>query len=142
MKPDIVDIVYTADEPLGAGEFIAVLEASTLAERRPVDDAQCIAAMVENADLTVTARYDGKLVGVARSVTDFSYCCYLSDLAVAREYQRRGIGTELIRRTKQQLGPTCTLILLSAPAAVEYYPRLGFERHPQAWLLDADRDIR
>ncbi len=74
MKPDIVDIVNTADEPLGAGEFIAVLEASTLAERRPVDDAQCIAAMVENADLTVTARYDGKLVGVARSVTDFSYC--------------------------------------------------------------------
>jgi ribosomal protein S18 acetylase RimI-like enzyme len=91
--------------------------------------------MVRNANLTVTAWAGEQLVGVARSVTDFSYCCYLSDLAVDREFQRRGIGRELIARTQAELGPRCNLILLSAPAAVDYYPKLGFEKHPQAWML-------
>ncbi len=128
-------IEYAIESDLAADEFVAVLKASTLAERRPVDDHACIAGMIEQADLIVTARADGALVGVARSVTDFHYCCYLSDLAVDERYQKRGIGKQLIDETQNRLGSRCTLILLSAPAAIDYYPRLGFEKHSQAWIL-------
>ena len=94
--------------------------------------------MLRHADLLVTAWSGERLVGVARSVTDFDYCCYLSDLAVDRALQGQGVGRELIRRTRERLGPRCMLILLSAPAATKYYPRLGFTRHDSAWILKAD----
>ena len=128
-------IEYATDEKIKAGEYIDVLNRSTLGARRPVDDVACIQGMLDHANLLVTARSDGKLVGVSRSVTDFHFCCYLSDLAVDQAFQRRGIGRELIRLTQEKLGPRCTLILLSAPAAVDYYPHIGFEHHPQAWVL-------
>ena len=123
---------------LSPAEFIDLLHRSTLAERRPVDDAETIAGMLANADLTVTA-WDGELlVGVARSVTDFTYCCYLSDLAVDVAYQRQGIGVELIAQTQEQLGPRCNLILLAAPAAADYYGHIGFNHHPRCWILPRD----
>jgi len=131
------DVVYTVHDAMTPDEFVAVLNASTLGERRPVDDPECIRGMVEHADLVVTARVDGRLVGVARSVTDFNYCCYLSDLAVDRAFQRRGIGRELIDRTRGAIGPHCHLILLAAPAAVDYYPHVGFTRHDSAWIIRA-----
>ena len=135
-------IHYSRDERLDAEELIDVLRRSTLGERRPIDDADCIEQMVRHADLTVTARDgEGRLVGVARSVTDFAYCCYLSDLAVDRDAQRQGIGVELIRRTREALGPRCNLILLSAPAAVGYYPRIGFESHPACFLIGRDAPL-
>ncbi len=131
-----VDFIY--NDPLTIDDFVALLEASTLAARRPVEDRECLRSMLEHANLTVCARRQGKLIGIARSVTDFSYCCYLSDLAVDREFQGQGIGRELIRLTRSRLGPRCKLLLLSAPAAVDYYSKLGFRRHPEAWYLDAD----
>ena len=119
--------------------FTDLLRRSTLAERRPVDDAEAIAGMLANADLTVTA-WDGELlVGVARSVTDFTYCCYLSDLAVDVAYQRQGIGIELIAQTQAQLGPRCNLILLAAPAAADYYGHIGSNHHPRCWILPRDK---
>ena len=127
-------VVYALEPDLGVEEFRAVLVASTLGERRPVDDEACLAGMLQHANLIVTARLAGRLAGVARSVTDFHYCCYLSDLAVDRELQGCGIGRELVDRTQSQLGPKAKLILLSAPAAVDYYPKLGFEAHPAAYL--------
>ncbi len=130
------EIEYAIEPDLSVDEFIGVLESSTLAERRPVGDRACIAGMLEHADLIVTARAGDALVGVARSVTDFNYCCYLSDLAVDERYQKRGIGKRLIDETQDRLGSKCNLILLSAPAAIEYYPRIGFEKHPQAWILE------
>jgi predicted N-acetyltransferase YhbS len=90
--------------------------------------------MCENANLIITARLDGKLIGVARSMTDFGYCTYLSDLAVDREYQRKGIGKRLIEETKKQT-PQATLILLSAPAAVDYYPKIGMKKHNHCFIL-------
>jgi GNAT superfamily N-acetyltransferase len=124
---------------LSQANFINLLHRSTLAERRPVDDAEAIAGMLANADLTVTA-WDGELlVGVARSVTDFTYCCYLSDLAVDVAYQRQGIGIELIAHTQAQLGPRCNLILLAAPAAADYYGHIGFIHHPRCWILPRDK---
>ncbi len=131
-----VEIEYAVELDLLVDDFISVLRASTLAERRPIDDRACIAGMLEHADLIVTARAKGALVGVARSVTDFHYCCYLSDLAVDERYQKRGIGKRLIDETQSRLGPQCKLILLSAPAAIDYYPKLGFEKQPQAWTLE------
>lgn len=127
-------IEYAIEARLGTDEFIDVLRASTLGERRPIGDRACIEGMLQHANLIVTAREAGRLVGVARSVTDFHYCCYLSDLAVDRDLQGRGIGRELTDRTQSQLGPKAKLILLSAPAAVDYYPKLGFELHPAAYL--------
>jgi ribosomal protein S18 acetylase RimI-like enzyme len=135
-EPENIKIEYAIENDLSVDEFIGVLKTSTLAERRPADDRACIVGMLEHADLIVTARAEGALVGVARSVSDFHYCCYLSDLAVDERYQKRGIGKRLIDETQDRLGPQCKLILLSAPAAIDYYPRLGFDKHPQAWILE------
>lgn len=123
-------ITYAVEKALSAGEFVDVLKRSGLAQRRPVAKPDVIRGMVENASLTVTAR-DGRglLVGIARSLTDFAYCCYLSDLAVDRAYQRQGIGKELMRRTKEASGgDKVSLLLLSAPDGMSYYPKAGLEK--------------
>jgi len=135
-------IRYAVGESISVDQFIDVLRRSTLAERRPVDDRDCLAGMLRHADLLVTAWEQDLLVGVARSVTDFNYCCYLSDLAVDQAYQQTGIGRELIRRTREQLGSGCMVILLSAPAATAYYPRIGFRPHDSAWVLHLADDLQ
>lgn len=137
------EIAYGVNSHITTAEFIAVLRASTLGARRPVDDVECMEGMLRHASLIVTARTqpDGELIGVARSVTDFHYACYLSDLAVDSRWQQQGVGRHLIRLTRQQLGPRCQLMLLAAPAAADYYPRLGFDHHPQAWILRPGREI-
>jgi GNAT superfamily N-acetyltransferase len=132
-----VKILYQHLRPITDQEFIDLLKRSTLAERRPIDDPNCIKAMLEHADLLCTAWDDSKLVGVARSVTDFDYCCYLSDLAVDQEYQRQGIGKGLIRLTRSMLGDKAKIILLAAPNAASYYHHIGFDRHQSAWILAA-----
>ena len=96
--------------------------------------------MLKHADLIITARDQDKLIGVARSITDFSYCTYLSDLAVDKQYQRQGIGKELIRKTKLA-APQAKLILLSAPKAVNYYPRIGMTQFQQCYLLSDAEDL-
>jgi predicted N-acetyltransferase YhbS len=112
-----------------------VLVRSTLAERRPVHDAETIRAMLKNADLIFTARIDGLLVGVSRAITDFAFCTCLSDLAVDENYQRQGIGQELIRRTHEAAGLNTTLILLAAPKAQAYYPHIGMTKHGSCWII-------
>ena len=131
------DAINYVDEPdLGVDEFVDVLRRSTLAERRPVDDRGRIARMLEHADIKLCARDSkGLLVGVARALTDFAYCCYLSDLAVDAGWQRRGIGKELIRRTHTIAGIDTTLILLSAPKAMSYYPHIGLTRSERAFTI-------
>ncbi len=129
-------IVYQIEPQLTSAEFIHVLRRSTLAERRPVDDFECIAKMLQQASLIVTARSDdGLLVGVSRAITDFAYCTYLSDLAVDESFQRQGIGRELIRRTHEAAGLGTMLILLSAPKAREYYPHIGMRPHDSCWII-------
>ncbi len=130
-----MDVSYAEERDVSADEFIDLLRRSTLAERRPVDQPDTINGMLKHADVIVTARADGKLVGVARAITDFSYCTYLSDLAVDVAYQRRGIGRELIRRTHEMAGPATTLILLAAPKAASYYPHIGLSSHPSCWII-------
>ncbi|WP_337044823.1 GNAT family N-acetyltransferase [Emticicia sp. 17c] len=133
-------IEYAQEKNLNWQEFIDTLIKSTLGERRPVDDLDRIKMMVENANLIVTARINGQLVGVARSVTDWVFCTYLSDLFVDESYQKLGIGRELIKQTKLA-SPQAKLILLSAPKAVAYYPRIGMTHHAHAYTLDAPEDL-
>ncbi len=128
-------IDYRTNTPLDLDAAIELYIASTLGERRPVHDRDCMARMLAEADLTITAWEGDLLVGIARSLTDWCYCCYLSDLAVRDTHQKQGIGKELIRYTQAALGPNASLILLAAPAAVDYYPRIGMAQHPSAWVL-------
>lgn len=132
-----VNITYSTERSVTPEEFVDVLRRSTLGERRPVHDLPSIKNMLRHANLVCTAWIGRKLVGVARSLTDFSFCCYLSDLAVDMEFQRQGIGKELVRLTQSRLGPECKIILLAAPKAVDYYPRIGFSAHNSAWVISA-----
>ena len=135
------DITYRIGNDLDLDEVIGLLKATSLGVRRPVDNRDAIANMIRHGNLTVTA-WDGPLmVGIARSLTDFSFVAYLSDLAVRESHQRRGIGRELIRITRAELGPAAKVVLLSAPAVVDYYPQLGFTQHPSAWTLDAHEPL-
>lgn len=136
-----MEILFDSSTPITARVFADLLRRSTLAERRPVDDSRCLEAMLKHANLLCTAWHKEKLIGVARSLTDFTYCCYLSDLAVDQQYQKQGIGRELIRLTQSKLDPRAKIILLSAPNAQTYYPRLGFDSHQSAWVLPASRQI-
>lgn len=126
---------YQQESDLAPGEFIDLLIRSTLAERRPVGDLDTIQTMLKQADVIVTARLEGLLIGVSRAITDFAYCTYLSDLAVDEKHQRQGIGRELIRRTHEAAGLHTTLILLSAPKAQEYYPHIGMTKHESCWII-------
>jgi predicted N-acetyltransferase YhbS len=130
-----VSVTYHLEPALAPEEFIDVLVRSTLAERRPVNDLDTILAMLKNADVIVTARLGGVLVGVSRAITDFAYCTYLSDLAVDERHQRQGIGRELIRRTHEAAGLHTALILLAAPKAQAYYPHVGMTKHECCWVL-------
>ncbi|CAA6799601.1 MAG: GNAT family N-acetyltransferase [uncultured Sulfurovum sp.] len=129
---------YKLHTDLRVAEFIDILERSTLSERRPVHDLNAMQGMLDKADIIITASQGDKIVGIARSVSDFNYCCYLSDLAVDTAYQGQGIGKELINKTQKELGEHCTLILISAPAAVNYYPKIGLTKHQSTWTLARD----
>jgi GNAT superfamily N-acetyltransferase len=134
-------IQYRLGNNLNLDEVLELYRASTLGERRPIDDRPRFATMLKNANLVITA-WDGELlVGISRSITDFSYFTYLSDLAVRLSHQKQGIGKELIRLTQLHSGPQTTILLLAAPAAEKYYPNIGFTHAPQAWLLKPGEKI-
>jgi predicted N-acetyltransferase YhbS len=128
-------VTYHLELDLSPEEFIDVLIRSTLAERRPIHDAEAIRGMLRNADVIVTARVNGLLVGISRAITDFAFCTYLSDLAVDEKFQRQGIGQELMRRTHEAAGWQTTLILLAAPKAQTYYPHIGMTQHESCWII-------
>src|SRR5580704_5973241 len=127
-------VTYQLEPDLAPEQFIDVLKRSTLAERRPIDDEETIRDMLQNADVVLTAREGGMLVGISRALTDFAFCTYLSDLAVDQQYQRQGIGKELIRRTHEAAGLHTVLILLAAPKAQSYYPHVGMTKHESCWV--------
>lgn len=128
-------IEYQTGNELELQQVSDLYAASTLGERRPSADLRKLASMLEHANLVVTAWDAQRLVGIARSFSDFCYITYLADLAVDRQYQRRGIGKALIQRTRALGGAETNLFLAAAPASVDYYPRIGFQRHPSAWWL-------
>jgi GNAT superfamily N-acetyltransferase len=133
-------IQYQLEPDLPADDFIDVLRRSTLAERRPVGNRPVIEGMLRHADIVLTARADdGELVGVSRAITDWSYCTYLSDLAVDERFQGQGIGRELVRRTHEIAGLGTSLTLLAAPKAESYYPHIGMKQHHSCWRFEGQR---
>jgi GNAT superfamily N-acetyltransferase len=124
---------YRINGLLGIDDVINVLAGSGI--NRPVDDKERISKMFQNADLVVSAWHGDRLIGVSRALTDWCYCCYLSDLAVHKDFQRKGIGKELIALTRKQIGDGCMLLLLSAPSAMEYYPRINMVKLSNAFIF-------
>lgn len=137
-----MSIVYRDDVAISVDQFIDLLQRSGLAARRPVDDRECVKGMLAHANLLITAWHGEVVVGLARSVTDFHYCCYLSDLAVDTSCQRQGIGKQLIEATRRRLGARCKLLLIAAPAAADYYSHIGFEPNERCWQLAGDARLR
>ncbi len=133
-------IEYKRTFDLDVDSAIELDVASTLGERRPVADRERMMTMIRSADILITAWDGDLLVGVSRSITDWVWTTYLADLAVRLSHQRKGIGKELMRRT-QAAAPQARLLLLAAPAAVDYYPRVGFRHMPQAWWLQPEERI-
>lgn len=126
-------ITYLVNKSLQASEVAEVFKSSGI--KRPHEDLERIQRMIDNADITISAWDDDKLIGIARALTDYSYCCYLSDLAVDLNYQHQGIGKALVQKLQEVLGDETSLVLLSAPGAVDFYPRIGFEKSERAFVI-------
>ena len=134
-------IEYRTGNELDLDAVIAVYRDSSLGVRRPIDDRARMARMLGEANLVISAWDGGEIVGLARSMSDFVFVTYVADLVVREACQRQGIGRELLRRT-QAAAPQARLVLLAAPAAVDYYPRVGFSKHPQCWELPPGEPLR
>lgn len=135
MSESEIEMEYATEPDLSAQEFIDVLNRSGLGVRRPVDQPERISRMIQYASLMVTARENGRLIGIARSVCDFAYCCYLSDLAVDAAFHGRGVGKRLIEITQELAGEESMVLLLEAPMAKGYYEHVGFSHSDNAWML-------
>ena len=134
-------ITYIAQPKITAQDFIDILDKSTLGLRRPLADKEAMQTMFDHGNVYVGA-YDGdKLVGLARVMTDFVFTSYLSDLAIDEAYQHRGIGKQLIIEVKKFL-PRAKIILLAAPAAEGYYPKIGMRNHGHCYVLDSVDEIK
>jgi predicted N-acetyltransferase YhbS len=134
-------VLFAAEPKLAPVEFVDLLARTSLGARRPIDDLARIARMLEQADVIVTARISGRLVGVARALTDFSFCTYLSDLAVDEAFQGRGIGYELMREVHAAAGLETRLILIAAPLARTYYAQMGLEPHDSCWMIPPGKGL-
>jgi N-acetylglutamate synthase-like GNAT family acetyltransferase len=128
-----MNIIYRTDITPDIDHIIEVYNRSGI--NRPTTDNERMAKMYDNSNLIVTAWDKDKLVGISRSLTDFCYCCYMSDLAVSKDYQTMGIGKKLIELTKNEIGEQTALLLLSAPTAMDYYPKVGFQKIDNAFLI-------
>ena len=129
-----MELTYTTKKLISVESYVDLISSTSLKDRRPLNDYERIKQMLKNASLTVTAWDGNELVGIARSVTDFAYCCYVSDLAVRGNYQKKGIGKKLLQITKDNIHNNAKIILLAAPQAEEYYPHIGFEKHNAAFV--------
>ncbi len=127
------EVTYSFERKLTADQIIELCLSAGL--KRPTEDRDRMQAMFDNSNLLLTAWSGDLLIGFARSVTDFVYCCYLSDLAVRKEFQKQGVGKQLVHRTKAHLGDKVMLLLLAMPAAMEYYPKIGMDKADNAFII-------
>ena len=129
-----MNITFKTDIVPTAEQVCTLYERSGLP--RPTNDKERIQKMFENSDLIVTAWDNEKLAGVCRSITDWVWCCYLSDLAVDPDYKKGGIGKKLIEMTKEKVGKQSMILLLSVPTAMEYYPKVGFTKEDRGFMMN------
>lgn len=128
-----MELTYRTDITPAVDQIIEVYNSSGII--RPTADVDRIAQMYQHSNLIVSAWNKEQLVGISRALTDFCYCCYLSDLAVRKEYQSSGIGKKMIALTKEIIGEQTALLLLAAPSAMDYYPKVGFTKIDNAFLI-------
>lgn len=128
-----MEIQFRINEKVSAQAVIEVFKNSGI--NRPVDDEKLIQTMLDNSNLIVTAWNGTGLIGIARSVTDYCYCCYLSDIAVKKEFQKFGIGKTLIELTQQSISEQTMLLFLSTTSAMEFYPKVGFEKVENTFII-------
>jgi len=128
-----MEIIYKDNIIPETDQIVDVYSSSGI--NRPTMDKDRIKKMFSNSNLVITAWDKDKLVGISRSLTDFCYCCYLSDLAVRKDYQKSGVGKKLIEMTKNNIGEQTALILLSAPNAMDYYPKIGFLKMDNGFII-------
>jgi len=126
-------VIYKDTKDVSAEEVARLFFKSGI--NRPHEDLERIRRIIDNSDIIITAWVDERMVGVARALTDYSYCCYLSDLAVDADFQRSGIGRKMVEIVREKIGDECSLILIAAPNAADYYPKIGFERTDKAFLI-------
>jgi ribosomal protein S18 acetylase RimI-like enzyme len=139
---DPTEVLYAPEPLLTVAEFAGVLSESGLGATRPLGDPERLGRMLSSAGLIMTARLanpSGTLVGVARCITDFSWCCYLSELAVSKTVQGLGVGTGLLDAVRKELGPQVSVILASVPESVGFYERIGMTRLPDAFWYRRER---
>ncbi|HEY5691286.1 MAG TPA: GNAT family N-acetyltransferase [Cyclobacteriaceae bacterium] len=130
-----MNYIFRSDKKISPSQFIDILKRSTLDERRPVNSLERIEKMLVHGNVLITAWDNEKLIGISRALTDFSFCCYLSDLAVDKDYQKIGIGKKLIEETHKVAGVLTSLILLAAPTAAAYYPKIGMENFKDCFII-------
>lgn len=131
-------IEYRTDATPEVNQVIDLYKSSTLGARRPVDKPEVFQGMIDNANIVITAWDNNKLVGIARALSDLVYVTYLADLVVHENYQQQGIGKQLLDLAQAQTSPDCMMVLLAAPQANDYYPKLGFTHNPRAWMLNSN----
>ncbi|WP_283680165.1 GNAT family N-acetyltransferase [Lentilactobacillus sp. Marseille-Q4993] len=126
-------MIINANAKISSSQLIDIFESSGI--HRPINDSLRMQRMLNNANIIYTAWIDDQVIGVARGFSDFSYCCFISDLAVKREYQHDGVGRALINKIRTDLGKNISLVLLAAPSAINYYPKIGFESVTDAFKI-------
>jgi GNAT superfamily N-acetyltransferase len=139
---DPTGVHYAHEQTLATAEFRRVLIESGLATHRPIEDDNRLGDMLGAANLILTARLQhptGPLIGVARCITDFAWCCYISELAVSASAQGLGIGAGLLAEARRQLGPGVSIILISYPEAAGFYEHAGMERVPDVFWYRRER---
>ncbi|CAM4147055.1 GNAT family N-acetyltransferase [Lederbergia lenta] len=127
------NITYKVNKAINAEDLAKVFKASGI--KRPADDLPRLQKMIDNSNIILTAWYGEEIIGIARALTDYSYCCYLSDLAIDKKYQHQGIGKELVHLLQEHLGDEVALLLLSSPTAMEYYPHIGFNKIENGFII-------
>ena len=128
-----MNIQFKVNAKVSAAAVIEVYKNSGI--DRPIDDSARIQAIFDQSNLIITAWDGNQLIGIARSLTDYNYCCYLADLAVKKEYQKSGIGKTLIELTENAIGENTMLIALSNGSVAEYYPKDGFEKLEHGFII-------
>ncbi len=126
-------VTYKINEEIKVEDIISVLADSGI--NRPIADTKRIEKMYKNSNLVISAWHNGKLIGIARSLTDWSFDTYLADLAVCKDFQHMGIGKKMIELTRREISDQSMLLLLAAPSAVEYYPKIGMEKIENSFIF-------
>jgi len=129
-----MNILYKSDVIPSTEQIIELYNDAPLT--RPTSDSLRIKKMYEQSNLVISAWDKDELIGIARSLTDFCYACYLSDLAVKKNYQKLGIGKELVSLTKKEIGDQSMLLLLSVETALEYYPKIGMLKVENGFIIN------